>query len=227
MKVEIIKTEDGSNSLFVPELDETYHSTYGALQEALHIFILNGLWEKKKEKSKIKILEIGLGTGLNALLVMSLVEELGIEVEYCGVEAFPVKDDIWTELNYADIVDHHQAGEFYKKLHLADWEKQQLLIPNFSVVKKNLDILNLGELKNDDNMSDFDLVFFDAFGPDIQPDLWRDEVFKNCFDLMSKGARLVTYSCKGVVRRAMKSAGFDVKKVPGPKGKREISIAIK
>lgn len=224
MQKKVIQTEDGSNSIFVPELNETYHSKHGSLQEAMHIFILKGLWEKAKQKKNINILEIGFGTGLNALLSYCMADEFGYTINYTGVEAYPVEEEMALSLNYPDHIDHSKAREFFKQLHESVWEEKEILSDQFILEKKRMDIKDIGQLNPNE---EYDLIYFDAFGPDVQPDLWTEDVFKECYAHLNKGGILMTYSCKGVVRRAMKAVGFKVTKVPGPKGKREISQAIK
>ena len=226
MNVEIIVTEDGTNSLYVPALNETYHSTHGSLQEAEHIFLKAGLLEKVKEKKDINILEIGFGTGLNCLLTCCYADLNELNIDYVGVEAFPITRKVWTQLNYCDHLTHDKSRFFFNEMHRNKIGEKFQVHDSFSLTKIQQDIKCLNDLCVD-YKEFFDVVYFDAFGPDVQPDLWTEDVFANCFSLMRDQGILMTYSVKGDIRRALKAVGFNVKKIPGPKGKREITRAIK
>ncbi len=218
----LIMTEDGSTTLFVESLNEHYHSTFGAIQESLHIFIEAGLKNQLKRKKQIKILEIGFGTGLNALLTYKEARIKDVLINYCGIEAFPVKPTLIKQLNFGEILKDDLLNEKFKILHQIEWGQIFDLDTNFKIQKLHQRI-ELTEL--DDNQ--FDLVYFDAFAPDIQPELWTELIFDNIYKCMVPEGILVTYSVKGDVKRALKSVGFEIEKLPGPKGKREILRAIK
>jgi len=220
LKREIIRTNDGSHSLFVPSLNENYHSTHGAKQEAEHIIIKDALSYKAEQKQVLNVLEIGFGTGLNALLTLQYALEHDIEVHYIGVEKYPVLESEYKQLNYAG--SDKKLQELFGKLHSLLWEQEFAVSKPFHLKKIQSDFR---EMKLPTNH--FDVVYFDAFGPDIQPELWTAAIFKNIYKSMKDGGVLTTYSVKGDVRRAMKSVGFEVKKIPGPPGKREITRAIK
>lgn len=213
---EIVTTKDGSSSIYLPAFDEHYHSVHGAVQESRHVFLRMG-WEPLAEKPEaISILEIGFGTGLNAWLMLQEADRFPAkQIRYRSIEAYPVKEDDAALLNYAE------DRERFLSLHKASWEKPFAVSPNFTLVKNEirLEHFNPGE--------EFDLVFFDAFAPRVQPELWSAEVFRKMFSLMKKGGRLVTYCSKGEVRRNMIAAGFTVEKLPGPPGKREMLRAEK
>jgi tRNA U34 5-methylaminomethyl-2-thiouridine-forming methyltransferase MnmC len=210
-------TEDGSHTIFVPEMGEHYHSTHGAIQESRHIFIQNGY--EKIPGQKVSVLELGFGTGLNAFLTLLCSLEDGRSVHYEAWEAFPLPPEESELLNYPDIL---QSGRnFFNLLHRSEWEEESLISPLFVLRKVREDFRNF------QSGSLFDLVYFDAFGPRFQPELWSEEVFRSIAACMKENSRLVTYSAQGQVRRNLRESGFRVEKAPGPPGKREISIAIK
>jgi len=220
MEHRIIKTEDGSSTIFVKSLDQSYHSTHGAITESQHIFIRDGL-DYYKPKRKIKILEIGFGTGLNALLSLNYARKKKINIDYYTIEKYPITEEEYRLLNYADLIKGINQQDFIE-LHKIPWNKQIQIIDNFSIYKSPMDIKKL-QLKKET----FGVVFFDAFSPDKQPELWSEKVFKEIYHSLTTGGVLTTYSVKGDVKRAMKSVGFAIEKIPGPKGKREILRAIK
>ncbi|MCC8358423.1 tRNA (5-methylaminomethyl-2-thiouridine)(34)-methyltransferase MnmD [Salinimicrobium sediminilitoris] len=223
MKREIIKTGDGSATIFIPEWNEHYHSKHGALQEALHVFIKTGFYHflEKNKPTQLSILEIGFGTGLNALLTFFEAERNEVKVNYTGVEAYPVSAEELSALDYAEVVSENNASEVFQKLHGTDWEKWNDISPLFSLQKEKKFFSEISESE------EFDLIFFDAFGPRVQPELWSEEVFRNMYRTLKENGVLVTYSAKGDVRRAMQAAGFVVERLPGPPGKREMLRATK
>jgi tRNA U34 5-methylaminomethyl-2-thiouridine-forming methyltransferase MnmC len=221
MKVELVTTGDGSSSLFVPELNEHYHSTFGAIGESKHIFIEAGFNAKVSGSNEIHILEVGFGTGLNAYLTLLESNKGKAKIKYTSIEPNILPESITGDLNYASIINQSDV-ELFTKLHAASWNQLVEISPFFSLKKLNgyLETIQLPLMK-------FDLIYFDAFGPDVQPDLWTESIFKKIFEATAEKGILVTYSAKGSVRRALKSAGFYVEKLPGPPGKREITRAIK
>jgi len=216
----IIITDDGSHSLYVPSLNENYHSSYGARQEAEHIFIKSALAFASKNKKTLNILEIGFGTGLNAFLTLQYAKEKCLDLNYYAIEKYPITEEEYQQLNFAS----NRAGEqdAFLKLHQSDWGLTLEIEAGFKLRKIQADFKEMN-LPSDY----FDVVYFDAFGPEVQADLWSDAVFKDVYKSMKNGAVLTTYSVKGEVRRTMKAAGFEVRKIQGPIGKREISRAIK
>lgn len=223
MQKRLMITEDGSHTLRVDGLNEHYHSTYGALSESLHVFIEAGLHKKLEDQpQKLHILEIGFGTGLNALLTLLDEQSRGCDIYYTGLEAFPLEADLWQGLNYPDLLTDKKAGEFFFKLHTAEWGKQIEIVPGFTLTKIQQKLENYQHIG-----SIADIIYFDAFGPDVQPELWTEEIFQKIADMTSPGGILVTYSCKGTVKRGLKAAGFEIEKIPGPKGKREMLRGIK
>lgn len=211
---QIFVTEDGSNSLYLPEFDETYHSRHGAIQESLHVFIENGLETVSKEN--IKILEFGFGTGLNAL--MTLINSKEKHIEYTGIEKFPLDITLLNQLNYAK---REEELVLFEKIHLADWNKKAVITDNFTLEKIKSDFI---KFQSDEK---FDIIYFDAFAPRVQPELWTKEIFEKTFSFLSKEGILVTYCAKGSVKRTLKEVGFKVISLPGPPGKREMTKAIK
>lgn len=215
-KREIVTTDDGSLSIFIPDLNEHYHSHFGAVQESKHIFINSGLAQIAKDE--ISILEFGFGTGLNALKTFEYASQNSKIIKYYGIEKYPVSIDEIVQLNYSNINNQ----EFYKQIHKIEWGIEVEVNEKFSLQKVNLDFRYFKSIPDS-----FDLVYYDAFGPDVQPYLWTAEIFKEIYNSMTEDAILMTYTVKGDVRRALKSVGFKVEKIPGPPGKREITRAWK
>lgn len=219
MKREIVKTNDNSSTLFVPDLDEHYHSIHGALQESRHVFIKAGLHELVNRKNEISILEVGFGTGLNALLTLLEAEQKDLSIHYKSLEKYPVTLDELKQLNYGELLKDSSGA--FQQLHKAEWEKWVSVNKLFKIFKQQTD------LKSFSAPAEFDLIYFDAFAPSAQADLWTIEIFTKMFQSLKPGGLLVTYCVKGEVRRNMKAAGFEVEKIPGPPGKREMARAWK
>ena len=213
MNTELKLTEDGSYSLYVPEIDECYHSSHGAIQESRHIFIEAGL--KQCLKDEICILEVGFGTGLNAFLALVEAERSGKEIRYITLEKYPVEAEKAMLLNYPELIDSEKQTVF-NALHASDWNKPVEIMPYFTIQKIESDFTQYV------HSLQYDVVFFDAFSPDKQPEMWSEEQFEKLYKSCNFGAVLTTYCAKGVVRRAMQKAGFKVERLPGPPGKREI-----
>lgn len=221
MALKIIETADGSRSLYNETLDETYHSRHGALQEANHVFIKMGLKPLLSVKKKIDIVEIGLGTGLNAWLTCSCVFKDKVMVNYTGIEAFPLSSEELIEVGYASLTEEEEEKAFLKDIQMSKWEEKIDIHRYFSLIKRKLYFNEI------EDVNSFDLIYFDAFAPRVQPDLWTVEIFTKMFNALRNGGVLVTYSAKGDVRRAMLSVGFEVERVEGPPGKREMLVAKK
>ena len=220
MKTEIKITNDGSHTLFVPALNEHYHSIHGAVQEAIHVYINAGLHHCKKDE--IHVLEIGFGTGLNAFLTLCDSIKNEKKAVYTSLELYPISVADAQKLNYASQICP-DSEHLFLQLHEAEWEKRIDITPHFSLLKLHRDITNSDAL---DFHTKFDVVYFDAFAPEKQPEMWTQEVFENILSVCNLGAALTTYCAKGVVRRTMRSAGFMVEKLAGPPGKREMLRAI-
>ncbi|MBN2682369.1 MAG: tRNA (5-methylaminomethyl-2-thiouridine)(34)-methyltransferase MnmD [Bacteroidales bacterium] len=218
MHTELIFTEDGSHTLFVPELNEHFHSIHGAIQESLHVFIEAGL--KSISNSKIKILEIGFGTGLNALLTLHYGSNNNLNIEYHSVEFYPISLNKIEQLNYTDFFPLRYI-ELFRLMHICAWNSLVEIEENFSLKKINASFIDF--TANDK----YDLIYFDAFGPDKQPEMWSEKLMQKLFDCLNESGILTTYSAKGQVKRNLKNAGFEIELIPGPPGKREMIRAIK
>lgn len=219
---EIIKTEDGSTTILSKKFGVHYHSTFGAIQESQHIFLNAGFKYLSEKGKNVSILEVGFGTGLNALLTILESEKSAIKVDYVGIEAYPLAKETVDKLNYHDLLESSDSKKYLNDLHRINEMENDKLNGNFrfKLIIDKLESINLGS-------SIFDIIYFDAFDPEVQPELWTEEVFAKLYMSMINGGVLVTYSCKGIVKRALKAAGFRIEKLPGPKGKREILRASK
>lgn len=219
---EIAITADGSYSLYNAQLNEHYHSKYGALQESLFIYIQTGLEHfMQKGMNEVSVLEMGFGTGLNCLLTYDYAIKRKIKIKYSAVDILPLKDDVYSQLNYADFLKNINAKVIFMDMHTCGWNVSTIIDEDFILTKLETD------LKNFYPLSTFDLIYYDAFGPKAQPELWTLEIFEKLFNWLNPGGSLVTYCSKGDVRRNMMSAGFKIEKLPGPPGKREILRATK
>jgi tRNA U34 5-methylaminomethyl-2-thiouridine-forming methyltransferase MnmC len=219
--LQIITTKDGSQSLLNPELNETYHSIHGARQESLHVFISNGLdfVVQREAKKSIKILEIGFGTGLNALLTAQYAKEKSVMIEYTTLEAFPVNESIWQQLTYAE---SEAEKEIFYKLHHEPWDQWTEVMPGFMLKKVNSTL----QLVSFDHTY-FDLIYFDAFAPNKQPEMWTLPMIQKTIDSLRANGVFVTYCAKGQLKRDLASCGTTVETLQGPPGKREMIRAIK
>ena len=219
MKREIIITDDGSTTIRIPDWDENYHSTNGAIQEAKHVFIKNGL-DLFQNQDAISILEIGFGTGLNAFI--TFLETINKEkVNYVGVEAYPISQEEIAQMNYVSELDSEMYQEIFDKMHSCDWESQQKITDNFTLTKRKQFFQDI------DDKEQYDLIYFDAFGFPLQPELWSEAIFKKMFDALLPKGTLVTYACRSSIKNAMLSVGFSIEKLPGAPGKREMLRATK
>lgn len=235
MQHNIITTDDGSHTLFVPELNEHYHSTNGAIQESNHVFIeagfrhyLNqsGSDHQQHPQTEINILEIGFGTGLNAFLTLLEAKKRSIKVFYHSVELYPITIEEAQKLNYSELVkkpEHELSSrvpdDSFLKLHSSPWKKAVEITPSFTLLKQKYDFSKPEEFKSNRL---FNLIYFDAFAPEKQPDMWIQEIFSKIYSLCDINAVFTTYCAKGVVRRMLQTAGFKMERLPGPPGKREI-----
>ena len=218
MKRELRITEDGSHTLYVPEMEESYHSVHGAIQESRYIFLVQGFLTL--DKAFLNILEIGFGTGLNALLTLAEAYKRDINVRYHSIEKYPLDYEEYSRLNYEDFIEGLNPGNL-RKMHESPWDEAVLINDHFTLLKEKSD---LREIKL---QGPYDLVYFDAFDPEKQAHLWTEQVFDRISSAVKPGGVLVTYTSKGNVRRALISCQFDVKKVPGPPGKRHILRATR
>lgn len=209
-------TDDGSHTLYVPELNEHYHSVKGARTESQHIFIDRGL--KYVGTTQPRVLEIGFGTGLNAFLTLLAANETNKKIHYTGLELYPLEWDTVAELGYSD-------DPLFQYMHTTGWEAETAIGPRFTLLKKRADFT---KIHKENNNYRYDVVYFDAFAPEKQPEMWEQQHFDYLYTIMNNGGALTTYCAKGVIRRMLQSAGFVVERLPGPPGgKREILRAIK
>lgn len=242
MEPKLIITADGSHSLYIEGLNEHYHSIHGAIQESKHVFINAGLKQKLSSlkvlpfgkiepfndgthSSQLNILEIGLGTGLNALLTFNETNQSAVNINYTALEAFPINISLASELNYVDLLNSElynlQLASVFKQIHNSEWEKEILLSENFTINKiKNT-------LQHVAFNNTYDLIYFDAFGPPVQHEMWTEEMFAKIYNVTKPEGVLVTYCAKGEVKRILKRVGFIVESLPGPPGKREMVRAKK
>ena len=212
--VELKITLDGSTTLYAPDFGQHYHSVHGAIQESMHVFIEAGLAYSLTKNKQINLLEVGYGTGLNAFL--SYLHRQNSIIHYTGIDAYPVPANLAMALNYPDQINAHGGAEIFKKMSNFPWNQRLILSPEFSFRKV---LCMLEEFQCEDR---FDLIFFDAFSPNSQPELWTVDIFARLYAHCNPGAIMTTYSAKGSIRRAMQAAGFSVEKLPGPPGKREM-----
>ncbi|CAM1343994.1 tRNA (5-methylaminomethyl-2-thiouridine)(34)-methyltransferase MnmD [Tenacibaculum amylolyticum] len=217
MKREIIITSDGSTTIHLPDWNEQYHSKHGAIQEAYHVFIKSGL-EHIVQKD-ISILEIGFGTGLNCFI--TYLESGTHHINYVGVEAFPVAIAEVQKLNYVSELNALENEAVFNKLHEVSWEEKHEINPHFSLTKREQFFKDIAD------EAAFHLIYFDAFGARVQPELWTEAIFQKMYTALKDNGVLVTYAAKGSVRRAMEAVGFTVERLPGPPGKREMLRATK
>jgi tRNA U34 5-methylaminomethyl-2-thiouridine-forming methyltransferase MnmC len=216
----IIPTGDGSHTVEIPDLGITYHSTRGAIQESQHVFIKAGLHHAFEQfpEEEIRVLEMGFGTGLNALLTVLEAQEHERKIEYTTIEQYPLSIEDAETLNYTATLGHSEA---FKVIHNAAWNEPVSITPEFILNKLLADLINV------DLAAPFHVIYYDAFAPEAQPELWTEAIFRKLYDAMAEGGVVTTYCSKGSVRRAMVAAGFTVKKIPGPPGKREMVQAFK
>lgn len=213
-------TKDGSSTLFVPELNQHYHSIHGAIQESQHVFLKAGFGEKWRADD-LCILEVGLGTGLNALLTALESRGHHTKVHYTAIEKYPLSEKEWPALNYHEQLTDPKALADLEAIHKASWGEFVPIHPHFELRKIQ------GDLRDFSADAEYDLIYFDAFAPDAQNELWSEAVFASMFQALKAGGLLTTYCVKGAIRRNMKAAGFEVEKIPGPPGKREMARAWK
>ena len=223
IKPEIRETGDGSFTLYIPEIHETYHSHHGAFQESVHVFVEAGLRHLTSlGAKKISVFELGFGTGLNAFLASVFAQRNRVEIKFHSIEKFPVHPEVLGKLNYDALVEDDYLKKFFDAIIVAPWDKWSTISPLFSLSKEWGDFFEFQPDKNG-----YDLLFFDAFGFRAQSELWQKSIFEKSFDLLKPGGVLVTYAAKGVVRRTMEEVGFSVERLPGAPGKREMLRATK
>jgi len=230
MNREIVVTQDGSHSISIPAMNVTYHSIFGAIRESLHVFIKEGLqyaMARRPVSGPLYIFEMGFGTGLNALLTAAEAGRSGLQVYYEAIDAFPLDKEQAGLLNYCGQLERTDLKPLFEQLHQSEWNKETALTPGFTLKKIWSPLADYFENRGQSTGAGINIVYYDAFAPDIQPELWTLEIFTHLYKLMAPGGVLITYCSKGDVRRAMLAAGFAAEKIPGPPGKWEILRASK
>lgn len=222
MQKKMILTEDGSSSLFDEVSGEHYHSVFGALSESELVFIRNGLLFSVVDKKKISILEMGFGTGLNALLALRTITEKNVQCCYTATEAYPISIETAEQLNYCEHASLVDFSNLFRQLHLIEWGKFEAISPLFKLRKIQVDMRDFRPEREC-----FDLIFFDAFSPQSQPELWSEAIFSKLFESLTSKGVLVTYCSRGTVKETLRNVGFELKRLPGPKGKRHVLRCIK
>jgi tRNA U34 5-methylaminomethyl-2-thiouridine-forming methyltransferase MnmC len=216
----LIETADGSKTLFIPEMNEQYHSVNGAITESEYVFINKGfLFQQKKNPV---IFEVGFGTGLNALLTAINADKEHRVTTYYSIEKYPLDYETIKKLAYGNIISE-KAIEIYEKIHVCEWNTTVQISPNFYIHKIKANLIDFSF----QNQAEFDIVYFDAFGPDKQPEMWSSEIFYKIYNQCSPEAVFVTYSAKGEIRRQLANVGFKMERLPGPPGKKQMLRGIK
>jgi len=227
VKPQIELTKDGSSTLLHPKYNALYHSTYGAIEESNFVYINAGLFAvlssetEQDVKQPCSILEVGFGSGLNAFNTFLKTEALPVDINYVGIETFPVGLDIVEKLNYPELFLKKDKQDIFNTMHEVSWEEAHQISNQFTLEKRNHDIFNL-KIRNH-----FDVIYYDAFGPGAQPELWTAPIFEIMYEALKKNGVLITYCAQGAARRAMISVGFKVERLPGPPNKRHILRAVK
>lgn len=218
--IRIIMTEDGSHSLYDEELNETYHSTKGARGESMHVFIREGLshWLSQTNASEVSILEVGLGTGLNAFLTAQFSKEQDLDIRFTSLEPFPIEKEIYENLNFYQSEDERTL---MLEIHDSPWSESIELAPTFSLFKSHK------KLEEFSSPESFDIIYFDAFAPSKQPEVWSLDNLKTCFESLTDGGVLTTYCAQGQFKRNMAEAGFEVETLQGAMGKKEMVRGVK
>lgn len=219
----LLITEDGSHTIFVPELNETYHSTHGAIQESTYVFIHQGLqfFLEKRQKKLVNVFEVGFGTGLNALLSALFAAENEYFIQYKSIEAYPLEKSEIEQLNYINLIKNQHAKEIFDKIHTCSWEAWEAISPNFQLFKVNQ------KLQDYERSECYDVCLFDAFAPSKQPEMWRMNLLEKVYTSLVRHGIFVTYCAKGQLKRDLRAIGFQVETLPGPPGKKEMVRGIK
>jgi tRNA U34 5-methylaminomethyl-2-thiouridine-forming methyltransferase MnmC len=222
--MELIITGDGSHTLFDGQLDETYHSRHGAIRESIHVFIWNGLryYINVSGKKDIRIFELGLGTGLNALLTANQAMKSGCRIFYAVIEPFPLQQELYRQLNYPELLPDTGSGKLLTEIHSAAWDVELPLSTHFTLTKEKVKFEDYHPEE-----SSFDIFYYDAFAPGKQPEVWEPELLKKAFRMLKSAGILVTYCSQGKFKRNLREIGFRVEVLQGPPGKKEMVRAVK
>jgi tRNA U34 5-methylaminomethyl-2-thiouridine-forming methyltransferase MnmC len=208
-------TEDGSQTIYLPEMDEHYHSVHGAIQESLHIYIEQGLLQTTKKE--LNVLEIGFGTGLNAYLTYCYANKEDLSIHYCSLEKYPLNQQEYSLLNYPNNI-FTEHSPIFNQMHQAEWNTMIPISERFMLEKIHIDLLTF----QFNEIPQFDLVYYDAFGPGKQPEMWTEDILSKVAASVKPDGILITYCAKGTVRRTLAALGFTMERIPGPIGKKEI-----
>ena len=222
-KIRLITTDDGSHSLFVPKLNETYHSFHGAVQESRHVFIEMGLKHRiSKGLRDIHIFEVGLGTGLNALLTAEFASKHQVAIHFTSIEAFPVDFALIEQLNYTSYIESPHAKPWFENIHKSAWNKDIRINSFFTLhkVQSKLEEYHTSDAR-------FDVIYFDAFAPNKQAELWDLKIMSSIAQSLKPEGVFVTYCAKGQLKRDLQSLHLKVDTLPGPPGKKEMVRATK
>lgn len=223
--IKVIETRDGSSSLLIPEMNETYHSTHGAITESEYVFLKMGLQyycEQHPAMKEIRMLEIGFGTGLNAWLTALAVQDSKFKINFTSIEKFPLDPVLVDQLNYKEKKESGEAKAIFENIHSSDWEDECQISDNFALTKVKTDIANINP-----TAGSFDLIYFDAFAPSKQPEMWSLEVLQKMHDLLASQGIFVTYCAQGQFKRDLKQVGFETEALDGPPGKKEMTRGVK
>jgi len=216
--LKIETTKDGSHTIYNQIFDEHYHSINGAFAESMHIFIEAGF--NFCNNQNINIFEVGFGTGLNAILTLIEAKKTNKKVDYFAIEKYPINENLVKDLNYFQFIDKEYINIFLE-VHKTTWNQKNVITNNFSLTKIDGDLIDfIPENK-------YDIIYFDAFSYEKQPELWTESIFTKIYNSLNNNGILVTYSSKGIIKQNLRNSGFEVKRLPGPKGKRHILRAIK
>lgn len=221
MENKIIETQDGSHSIFSETFGVNYHSKYGAIQETQHVFINSALRLKAILQAEINILDIGFGTGLNGYMTLLEATKRNLKIQYTAIEAYPISNKQASILNYSTLLNTEEYQNLFLEMHADKWGEELIINDSFNFIKHQI------KFENIDFLNQFDIIYFDAFAPNAQPELWERDVLGKMYDALKKEGVLVTYCAKGVVKRTLKAVGFEVEALKGPPGKREMTRAIK
>ncbi|MBK7881267.1 MAG: tRNA (5-methylaminomethyl-2-thiouridine)(34)-methyltransferase MnmD [Saprospiraceae bacterium] len=218
----IFNSADGSDSLIHPFWNSSYHSKYGAISESLKVYIEYGLMYKSNNQKNLKIFELGFGTGLNVYLSLLFANQFNLSVNFHSIENMPLLEETWGMLNYPQVPTPFGSSiEYFKAIHQTPWDIESVISENFKLTKF---YMNWDRYVSD---AAFDIIYFDAFGPEVQPSLWSFESMEKLYKILNSGGVLLTFCAKGQFKRNLKSIGFTVESLPGPAGKREVTRAIK
>ena len=221
MNHQLLVTQDGSHTVRLEQEQVTFHSIYGAIHESQFVFIGEGLQHILPEHIRLRIFEMGFGTGLNAWLTFLEAERKGINIEYYSIDAYPLETSLVKDLNYPELLKKNKFQPTFRQMHGVPWNQLSTLTEHFSLKKIKASLIDFQTEEK------FHLIYFEAFAPDVQPELWTQEIFERIYQWLLPGGCLVTYSAKGQVRRNLKAAGFTIEKLRGPHPKREMTRAGK